>query len=115
MSLDDLLQPEPTQPTSETVDITDHAVQMLEEMSDERMELLVNRTLRRLGVDRPEEADGDLFAEAFSAELKVMVVNDSMKRLQEAGLVQPTGVNGSGEIMYELTPEGQDLAEQRKL
>ena len=109
MNPEEMLTPEPTQPTEETLDITEHALDTLEEMSDERMDLLVTRTLRRLGVDHPDEVDGDLFAEAFSQELKTMVVTDSMKRLQEAGLVRPSGVSESGEILYELTPEGRAL------
>jgi len=115
MSPDELLQPEPTQPTTEqSFDVTDHALEVLDGMSEQRMELLVGRTLRRIGVESPEQADGDQFAEAFSEELKMMIVNDSMQRLQTAGLVQVSGIGDSGELLYELTEQGKRLSAEQK-
>lgn len=103
--------PEWPEPASD-FDVTEHALEMLDGMSQDRMDLLVLRTLRRLGVDEPEEVEGEEFAEAFAEELKLMLVSDSMQKLQRAGLVQPHGIGESGEILYELTQEGWEAAQQ---
>jgi len=101
------------QPEKELVDVTEHALEMLENMSEDRHEILMTRTLRRLQAQDVDDVDGEEFSVALMEEVKMMLVNDSMRKLQAAGMVQVVGINDSGELMYEVTPAGQAMANQR--
>lgn len=93
------------------VDVTDYALELLDGMGEDRYAILVARTLRRLGVDSADQANEDCFHQAMTEELKIMMVNDTMQRLLELGLVEVVGVDDTGARQYAATEKGRQAAE----
>lgn len=80
-------------------DVTDEIMEFMEEMSEERAELLsirCQRAIEELG----EDADQDAQAEACIQEIKVMYLTDILQELQSEGLVEVTGISEDGELIY---------------
>lgn len=88
----------------EELDLTDEIVEFMEEMSEERSELLqirCRRALEELG----EEATQEEQTEACIQELKVMYLTDVLQRLQDEGLVEVSGISDDGELLYSPKPQ----------
>lgn len=80
-------------------DVTDEIMEFMEEMSEERAELLsirCQRAIEELG----EDADQEEQAEACIQEIKVMYLTDILQELQDQGLVEVTGISEDGELIY---------------
>lgn len=80
-------------------DVTEEIVEFMEQMSEERAELLKIRCQRAME-ELPEDADPDEVAEACLQELKVMYLTDVLSELQSQGLVEVTGISEEGELIY---------------
>jgi len=103
--------PSPDLPSADKIDMTEYALEMLDKMGEDRHEILITRTLRRLGVEDVSQTDAEEFSEALTEELKIMMVSDTMQKLERMGMVEIVGIDDQGSLQYAVTEKGRLAAE----
>lgn len=86
----------------EEFDVTEDIIEFMEEMSEDRSLLLKQRCEKAVEALGPEAAEEEV-VDCCIQEIKLMYISDVLRELQEDGLVEVSGVNPSGELIYKAT------------